>query len=170
MSAIEWNAVPVITMVIMVITFLTSLILQSANRVIINHFVGWNNYRAMQKEMADFRKEQMAATRSNDQKQLEKMKKKQTHINALSAKMMKYQFIQMALTFCYLPAWLVIGPYLSSAQIAGISSVIVVPGIGIVTSFSILSIPIPFYMVWFMISGFFTGALVTRILGTAPIT
>ncbi|MCL2172364.1 MAG: EMC3/TMCO1 family protein [Candidatus Bathyarchaeota archaeon] len=167
MSAIEWNAVPVITMVIMVITFLTSLIFQSANRVIINHFVGWNNYRAMQKEAADFRKEQMAAARSNDQKQLEKMKKKQTHINALNAKMMKYQFIQMALTFCYFPVWVfIVGPYVTNARIDGVSSVIAMPGIGPVSSFWV----IPAYMVWFLISGFFTGALVTRILGTAPVT
>jgi uncharacterized membrane protein (DUF106 family) len=150
----------------MVITFVTSLIFQTTNRVIINHFIGWDNYRAMQKEASDFRKEQLAATRSNDQKQLEKLKKKQSHINAINAKTMKFQFIQMALVLCYLPVWGFLGPYLEKAQIDGITSVIVVPGIGVVTGFWILS---PF-MVWFMISGLFTGAIVTRILGTSPIT
>jgi uncharacterized membrane protein (DUF106 family) len=160
------TTVPYVTITIMVITFLTSLIFQTANRVIINHFIGWSNYRAMQKEASDFRKEQMAAARSNDPKQLEKIKKKQSHFNAINAKMMKFQFIQMALTFCYLPVWTFIGPYLAKAQIDGISSVIVVPGIGIISSVWIF----PPYMIWFLISGFFTGAIVTRILGSSPIT
>jgi uncharacterized membrane protein (DUF106 family) len=170
MSAIEWYTVPTITMIIMVITFITSLIFQTTNRVVINHFIGWDNYRAMQKEASDFRKEQMAAARSKDQKQLEKIKKKQSHINAINAKMMKFQFVQMALTLCYLPIWTFLGPYLTKAQINGISSVIVVPGIGVVTGFSIGPLLISPYMIWFMISGFFTGALVMRILGTTPVT
>src|SRR5208282_120480 len=36
------------------------------NRVLINYFIGWEQYRVMQKEMNEYRSETMAAMRAND--------------------------------------------------------------------------------------------------------
>ena len=156
--------VPTITIIIMIITFITAIVFQTTNRVIINHFLGWDNYRAMQKEMSDFRKESMAAARSNDKKQLEKIKKKQSQMNAMNAKMMKPQMIQMAITFCYLPIWWLINPYIARATMPNgsgelVSAVIAIPGVGV----------LPFF-VWYMISSFFMSAFVMRLLGTSITT
>jgi uncharacterized membrane protein (DUF106 family) len=157
MSASEWIiTVPVVTLVIMAITFIMSTVFQTTNRIIINRFLGWDNYRAMRKEISEFQKESMAAARANDKKQLEKIKKKQSQINAMNAKMMKPQMIQMAISFCYLPLWLVLNPFLAQAQIGDKFGVAVIPYFG----------PLPFF-VWYMISSFFMGAMMMRIMGTS---
>lgn len=72
------------------------------NRVLINYFVGWEQYRVMQKEMNEYRQETMAAARANDKKQMEKLKRKQSQVNAMQAKMMKPQMVQFGISFLYI--------------------------------------------------------------------
>ncbi|MDR2720288.1 MAG: EMC3/TMCO1 family protein [Nitrososphaerota archaeon] len=148
---------PVATVVVMAVAFVMSLITSSTNRLIIGHFVGWDNYRSMQKELSDFRKESMAAARSNDKKQLEKVKKRQPQINAINAKLMKPQMIQMALVFCYFPVWMFVLTLTFTVNGAPLN-VAIIPGIG----------PVPMWIWYFMASTFF-GTLLMRIIGTLPI-
>lgn len=157
MSAPDWLiTVPIATIAIMVITFVISLVLQSTNRLVISRFLGWDNYRSIQKELAAFRKEQMDAARSNDKKQLEKVKKRQSQINALNAKVMKPQMIQMVISFCALPLFFFINGLFGETKIGDVAGVAVIPHFG----------PLP-YFVWYMMASFFMGALLMRLLGTA---
>ena len=95
------------------------------NRGLIGYFVGWEQYRVMQKEMNEFRKEQMAAARANDKKQIEKLKKKQSQINNMQSKMMKPQMVQFGISFVYIVVWLFV-----LTPTFGQSSVAYIPGIG----------------------------------------
>jgi uncharacterized membrane protein (DUF106 family) len=141
------------------------------NRVLINYFVGWEQYRVMQKEMAEYRSETMAAMRANDKKQVEKLKKKDSQIKNMQAKMMKPQLVQFGISFVYLIVWfLVLTPVFGSTQMAFI------PGIGsianahhIIGGLSVVSpnaIPV-FY--WYPICSLFFGLLSSRIIGIMPI-
>ncbi|MDR2203586.1 MAG: EMC3/TMCO1 family protein [Nitrososphaerota archaeon] len=152
MSAPEWLlSAPVVTVVIMAIALVMSIVIQSTNRVVINHFIGLDNYRSMQRELSEFRKESMNAARSQDPKQLERIKKKQSQINAMQAKMMKPQMIQMALSFCYLPLW-----YFVLTPVFGGVTVAYLPG---------FELPL---FVWYMVSSLFFGTLVMKAFGTTP--
>ena len=123
------------------------------NRVLINFFIGWEQYRVMQKEMNEYRSETMAAARANDKKQMEKLKKRQSQINSMQAKMIKPQMVQLAISFVYLIVWfLVLTPYF------GVTSLVYLPGIG----------PIP-VVYWYPICSFFLGVLGSRLLGILPI-
>ena len=75
------------------------------NRVLINYFVGWEQYRVMQKEMNEYRTETMAAARAKDKKQMEKLKKRQSQVNAMQAKMIKPQMVQFGISFLYIFVW-----------------------------------------------------------------
>ena len=87
------------------------------NRVLINYFVGWEQYRVMQKEMAEYRSETMAAMRAKDKKQVEKLKKKDSQIKNMQAKMMKPQLVQFGISFVYLIVWfLVLTPVLEAPR------------------------------------------------------
>ena len=141
------------------------------NRVLINYFIGWEQYRVMQKEMAEYRSETMAAMRAKDTKKAEKLKKKDSQIKNMQAKMMKPQMVQFGISFVYLIVWfLVLTPVFGSTQMAFI------PGIGtianaqhIVNGVSIVSanaVPV-FY--WYPICSLFFGLLSSRIIGIMPI-
>jgi len=123
------------------------------NRVLINYFIGWEQYRVMQKEMAEFRAESMAAARSGDKKQMEKIKKRQSQINNMQAKMMKPQMLQIGISFVYLIVWfIVLIPTFQSKSMAYL------PGVG----------PIP--VAWlYPIFSIFLGLLASRIIGIMPI-
>jgi len=125
----------------------------AVNRVLINYFVGWEQYRVMQKEMNEYRQETMAAARANDKKQIEKLKKRQSQINSMQSKMIKPQMVQLGISFIYLIVWfLVLTPYF------GARSLVYLPGIG--------AIPVVY---WYPICSFFLGVLGSRILGIMPI-
>ena len=131
------------------------------NRVLINYFVGWEQYRVMQKEMAEHRSETMAAMRANDKKQIEKLKKKDSQIKNMQAKMMKPQLLQFGISFVYLIVWfLVLTPVFGSTPMAYI------PGIGTIASSTPNAIAV-FY--WYPICSLFLGLLSSRIIGIMPI-
>ena len=163
MSASEWLIVaPVATVVIMAVAFVMTLVTSLINRAVISHFVGLDSYRAMQKEMAEFRKESMDAARSNDKKQLEKIKKKQVQINAMQAKTFKIMPIQMVVGFAFLPIFmLVLRPLFWDA------TVIAIPGISM--PITIFGFSTPSFMIWYLIVGIFFSTIMTRVLGTMPI-
>lgn len=123
------------------------------NRVLINYFIGWEQYRVMQKEMAEYRSETMAAARANDKKQMEKLKKKQSQINNMQSKMMKPQMVQLGISFLYIFIWIFV-----LTPTYGNTSMVFIPGLG------------PFSVVyWYPICSFFLGLLATRLMGTMPI-
>ena len=136
-----------------VIAFINTVI----NRVLINYFVGWEQYRVMQKEMNEYRAETMKAARANDKKQMEKLKKRQSQINAMQAKMLKPQMVQFAISFVYIVVWIF---WLTPAYTVHGQQVPIVylPGIG----------PIG-VIYWYPICSFFLGLLASRILGISPI-
>ena len=123
------------------------------NRVLINFFIGWEQYRVMQKEMSEFRAESMAAARASDKKQMEKLKKKQSQINSMQAKMMKPQMVQFGISFVYLIVWfLVLTPTFQNTSMA------YVPGFGPISVFYI-----------YPIFSLFLGLISSRIIGIMPI-
>jgi uncharacterized membrane protein (DUF106 family) len=141
------------------------------NRVLINYFVGWEQYRVMQKEMAEYRSETMAAMRANDKKQVEKLKKKDSQIKNMQAKMMKPQIVQFGISFVYLIVWfLVLTPTFHNTPMAFI------PGIGTIANAQAIvngvgaavpnAIPV-FY--WYPVCSLFFGLLSSRIIGIMPI-
>jgi uncharacterized membrane protein (DUF106 family) len=123
------------------------------NRFLINYFVGWEQYRVMQKEMNEYRSETMAAMRANDKKQVEKLKKKESQIKNMQAKMLKPQMVQFGISFLYIFVW-----FFVLTPVFGVTSLVYVPGFG----------PVP-VIYWYPICSFGLGVLASRVLGIMPI-
>jgi uncharacterized membrane protein (DUF106 family) len=166
--SIAVTSLPLATLIIMAIAAGIAFLNSGINRVLINFFVGWEQYRVMQKEMAEYRSETMAAMRANDKKQVEKLKKKDSQIKNMQAKMMKPQMVQFGISFVYLIVWfLVLTPVFGSTPMAFI------PGIGTIANAQAVAgtainsaIPV-FY--WYPICSLFFGLLSSRIIGIMPI-
>ena len=155
------TSLPLATIIIMVISAAIAFLNSGINRFLINYFVGWEQYRVMQKEMNEYRSETMKAMRANDKKQVEKLKKKESQVKNMQAKMVKPQMVQFGISFVYLIVWfLVLTPTFGSTPMAFI------PGIGKIVSQTPNAIPV-FY--WYPISSFFFGLLSSRVLGIMPI-
>jgi uncharacterized membrane protein (DUF106 family) len=165
------TSLPIATLIIMAIAAGIAFLNSGINRVLINYFVGWEQYRVMQREMAEYRSETMAAMRAKDTKKAEKLKRKDSQIKNMQAKMMKPQMVQFGISFMYLIVWfLVLTPVFGSTEMAFI------PGIGtianaqhIVDGVSVVSanaVPV-FY--WYPICSLFFGLLSSRIIGIMPI-
>ena len=166
------TSLPLATLIIMAIAAGIAFLNSGINRVLINYFVGWEQYRVMQKEMAEHRSETMAAMRANDKKQIERLKKKDSQIKNMQAKMMKPQLVQFGISFVYLIVWfLVLTPTFGSTPMAFI------PGIGTIANAHYVvngvagpaisgAIPV-FY--WYPICSLFLGLLSSRIIGIMPI-
>ena len=127
------TSLPLATILIMGISVVIAFINSGINRVLINYFVGWEQYRVMQKEMSEYRSETMKAMRANDKKQVEKLKKKESQVKNMQAKMMKPQMVQFGISFVYLIVWfLVLTPAFQQTPMAYI------PGIGTIAGAFIL--------------------------------
>jgi uncharacterized membrane protein (DUF106 family) len=147
------SAIPLSTVLIMLITIVVSLINMSINRLLINRMVGWEEYRTIQKEVNEYRSQMMQATRTNDKKLLEKLKKKETQIQRMQMKISKPTFILIPISFSYILIW-----WFFLTPVYGANPVAYVPGIG--------AIPV---LYWYMICSFLFGTLAGRIIGTTPI-
>ncbi len=162
MSATElswFTTAPVATVIIMAIALVIAIANTTINRALISYFIGWNKYRTMQKEMPEYRKETMDAARSNDKKQLEKLKKKKSQIDSMQAQMSKPTMVQFAVSFIYIAVWwLVLIPLFGTLPDGSPNYVAYIPGIGPIT-----------VLYWYPISSFFLGLLMQRIIGTNPI-
>jgi len=156
MNFIEWfltpNA-PVATIVIMLICITISFLNSSINRLLVSRFVGWEQYRTMQKETSEYRAQMTQAMRKKDKKLLEKLKKKEPQILNMQKKMTKPQLVLFGLSFSYILVW-----WLILIPIYGPNIVAYIPGIG----------PIPVVW-WYFICSFLFGTLSSRLLGITPI-
>lgn len=151
------SAIAIVSILPMMEIFLIAAIIAfvntGINRVLINYFIGWEQYRVMQKEMAEHRSETMAAARSGDQKRMEKLKKKQSQINSMQQKMMKPQMLQIGISFLYIIVWFVV-----LIPVFGTTSLAYLPGFG----------PLPVVYLYPILS-FFLALLSQRIIGVNPI-
>jgi len=78
--SMEITQLPLATVIIMLICMAVSFLNSSINRLLISHFVGWEQYRVMQKEIAEYRSQTTQAMRKGDKKLLEKLTKKEPQI------------------------------------------------------------------------------------------
>lgn len=167
------TSVPLATIIVMAIAAGIAFLNSGINRVLINFFVGWEQYRVMQKEMAEYRSETMAAMRANDKKQLEKLKRKDSQIKHMQTKMMKPQMVQFGISFVYLIMW-----FLVLTPVFGATPMAYIPGIGTIANthtitngiVSASAIPnaIPVFY-WYPLCSLFFGLLSSRIIGIMPI-
>ncbi len=167
------SAMPLATVIILIISAVIAFINSGINRVLINYFVGWEQYRVMQKEMSEYRSETMKAMRANDKKQVEKLKKKESQVKNMQAKMVKPQMVQFGISFVYLIVWfLVLTPTFGPRPMAYIPGIGTIAGAHLVVAGkavgSALANRIPVFY-WYPICSFFFGLLSSRIIGIMPI-
>ena len=153
---IDITIIPISTLVIMLLAITISFINMTINRLLITRMCGWNEYRAMQKEVSEYRSQMMKATRAKDQKLMTKLKKKESQINKMQTKMMKPSMVLMPISFSYIIIW-----YLFLIPTYGSNPVAFMPGI------FAEGLPVIY---WYMICSFFFGTLASRIIGTTPIS
>jgi len=143
---------PVDTLIVMLICTGISFLNSSLNRLLISRFVGWEQYRIMQKEISEHRSLTTKALRANDKKLLEKLKKKEPQILNMQKKMVKPQLVLFGLSFSYILIWFVIPLYIK------VDAVAYMPGLGAINVFW-----------WYMICSMFFGTVASRLLGIMPI-
>lgn len=156
-----FSAIPLSTFAIMSIAVVIAFLNSGLNRLLITHFVGWEQYRSMQKETSEWRSQQMAAARANDKKQLEKLKKKESQIMAMQKKMAKPQMVLFGVSFIYIVVWIF---FLTPTY--GASPVAYLPGFGNTLGFGPHGEMGVFY--WYPICSLLFGTLASRILGVLP--
>jgi uncharacterized membrane protein (DUF106 family) len=150
-SAEGLASIPTATVLIMLVAISISFMNMGLNRLLITKMIGWHAYRTMQKELQEYNSQRMAALRSKDTKTLERLKKKDSQMQAMQSKMFKPQLVLIPITFIYLIIW----PVLTGVFPFWVAYV---PGLG----------PQPFF-VWYLISSFFFGTIASRIIGVTPI-
>jgi len=148
---VDISLIPTATILILFVAVTISFFNMILNRLIITRMFGWHEYKSMQKELSEYNSERMTALRANDTKTLERLKKKESQVTAMQAKMMKPQMILLPITFIYIIIWPILIGYFPNA-------VAYVPGFGAQ----------PFY-IWYLICSFFFGTIASRIVGTTPI-
>lgn len=157
MGFIEWLLTPKppgATIVVMLICMAISFANSSINRLLITRFVGWKQYRTMQKELSEYRTQTTQAMRKKDAKLLEKLKKKEPQILNMQKKMAKPQLVLFGLSFSYILIWLfVLGPLYPANSIVAYIPVIGPQGV--------------FW--WYFLCSFLFGTLSSRLLGIMPI-
>jgi len=154
--------IPLATLVVMLIAVAVSFLNMGINRLLINRMCGWEEYQVMRKETSEYQSELMKAMRANDKKLVEKLKKKESQIRNMQAKMMKPQTILIPISFSYIIIW-----YLFLIPVYGGNAVAVIPGIVLNMTPSIPNgLPV---FIWYMICSFFFGTLASRVIGITPI-
>jgi uncharacterized membrane protein (DUF106 family) len=153
---IDIAVIPVATLVIMLVAIAISFINMGINRLLITRMCGWEEYRVMRKETSEYQSQLMRAMRAQDTKLINKLKKKESQIKNMQAKMMKPQAVLLPISFSYIIIW-----YVFLIPTFGANPVAVVPGI------APEGIPV---IIWYMICSFFFGTLASRIIGVTPIT
>jgi len=159
--------IPISTFAIMGVAIGVALLNSGINRLLVSHFVGWNEYKSMQKEMAEWRSQQMAAVRANDKKQLEKLKKKESQIMNMQKQMAKPQMILFGISFVYIIVWIfVLTPTFGATTVAyfpGFENVNLANFI-VFREHGAMGV---FY--WYPICSILFGTLASRIMGILPI-
>jgi len=156
MALAEWllaQEAPGATITIMIICAAVSFLNYSINRFLISHFVGWDQYRNMQKEIAEYQSLLRQAIRTNDRKLLEKLKKRESAIASMQSKMAKPQVLMTIIPFIYIIVWwFVLLPFYGTKPVAYI------PGIGGIS-----------VVWWYFMASFLFGILASRLIGIMPI-
>ena len=150
------SAIPYATLIIMLIAIGVSFLNMTLNRLLINRMVGWNEYRSIQREVAEHRSQMMQATRNNDKKLLDKLKKKDAQMKTLQVKMSKPQLLLFPMTFIYLIIWPMLQGFYVVNNVP--QSVIYLPGFGGQQFF-----------VWYLLCSLFFGTLASKIIGITRI-
>ena len=158
---IDIATIPLATIVVMLVAVAVSFLNMGLNRLLITRICGWEEYKVMRKETSEYQSQLMKAMRANDKKLVEKLKRKESQIKNMQAKMMKPQMILLPISFSYILIW-----YLFLIPTFGGDAVAVVPGIAL----NMTAIPngIPVF-IWYMICSFFFGTLASRIVGVTPV-
>jgi len=158
---IDIATIPLATFVVMLVAVAVSFLNMGLNRLLITRMCGWEEYKVMRKETSEYQSQLMKAMRANDKKLVEKLKRKESQIKNMQAKMMKPQMILLPISFSYILIW-----YLFLIPTFGGDAVAVVPGIAL----NMTAIPngIPVF-IWYMICSFFFGTLASRIVGVTPV-
>lgn len=156
-SAIPWS-----TLTIMGISIAIAFLNAGINRGLVSHFIGWEQYKSMQKETTEWRSQQMAAMRANDKKQLEKLKKKESQIMNMQKQMAKPQMILFGVSFIYIVVWIF---FLTPTY--GSRTVAYFPGFDNTLVFGAKGAMGVFY--WYPICSFLFGTLSSKILGIIPV-
>ena len=158
---IDIATIPLATIVVMLVAVAVSFLNMGLNRLLITRICGWEEYKVMRKETSEYQSQLMQAMRANDKKLVEKLKRKESQIKNMQAKMMKPQMILLPISFSYIIIW-----YLFLIPTFGANAVAVVPGIAL----NMTAIPngIPVF-IWYMICSFFFGTLSSRIIGVTPV-
>ena len=154
---IELATIPLATVIIMLVAVTVSFLNMGLNRLLITRMCGWEEYKVMRKETSEYQSQLMKAMRANDKKLVDKLKRKETQIKNMQAKMMKPQMILLPISFSYIIIW-----YLFLIPTFTTSAVAYVPGIA----------PPPAgiqVFIWYMICSFFFGTLASRVIGVTPI-
>jgi uncharacterized membrane protein (DUF106 family) len=149
--AFDISIIPWATLSIMLISVAISFMNVGLNRFLISRMVGWHEYRAMQKELAEYNSLRMKAMRAKDTKTLEKLKKKDAQMKTMQVKMSKPQMLLLPITFIYFIVWPVLLGFYPT-------HVVWVPGFGTQ----------PFY-IWYLLCSLFFGTLASKIIGITPI-
>jgi len=148
----EWLLMPEppgATVVIILIAISISFANSSINRILISRIIGWNQYKVIRKEVADFQAETRKALRSKDKKLTEKIKKRERHILEMQKKMAKPQMIMFGVSFSYILVW-----WFLLTPFYGWDIVAYIPGYGGVN-----------IIWWYMLCSMFAGIISSRILG-----
>jgi len=153
MALSEFAIIPLSTLLIMLVAVGIAFMNGGINRLLISRLVGWKEYRRMQKETTEFRSQMMQATRANDKKQIEKLKRKESQIMNMQKNMMKPQLVNFGVSFLYIFIWIFV-----LTPTFGANVVAYVPGFGAITVFY-----------WYPICSLLFGTISSRALGTLPI-
>ena len=152
--SLEWILTPPgATITIMIICAIISFTNSSINRFLISRLIGWEQYRTMQKEIAEYQSLTRQALRTKDKKLLEKVKKKEPQIRNMQKKMAKPQIIMFMIPLVYLVIW-----WLVLLPLYGADPVAYIPGYG----------GIPVFW-WYFIASSLFGILASRLVGMMPI-
>jgi uncharacterized membrane protein (DUF106 family) len=150
---IDIAIIPLATFVVMSVAITVSFLNMVLNRLLITHMCGWEEYKVMRKETSEYQSQLMKAMRANDKKLVDKLKRKESQIKNMQAKMMKPQAILLPISFSYILIWIF---FLTPTNFP--NPVAFVPGIG--------AIPV---LYWYMICSFFFGTLASRVIGVTPV-
>jgi uncharacterized membrane protein (DUF106 family) len=148
----EWfltQGPPGATVALMLVAVSISFANSSINRILISRIIGWNRYKVIRKEIADFQAQTRKALRSKDKKLSEKIKKREPQIMQMQKKMAKPQFIMLGVSFSYILVW-----WFLLTPFYGWDIVAYIPGYGGVN-----------IIWWYMLCSMFSGIISSRILG-----
>ncbi|MCX8176887.1 MAG: hypothetical protein N3F10_01100 [Candidatus Bathyarchaeota archaeon] len=156
MNPVEWLLMPQApgaTVTIMMICALISFFNYTVNRLLITHYIGWDQYRRMMKEISEYRALVRQAMSTRDKKLLEKLKKKEPQIMNMQSKMAKPQMLMYLFPLIYILIW-----WFGLLPFYGTNPVAYVPGIG--------RIPV---LWWYFLASLLFSTLASRLLGMMPI-